>query len=191
MINGHRHGWQGENSILDCNRFDLVSKVMSVGSGVLDLVALIFSTVVHGERDLQVSALRFGRAGGSFWFQSLRHAAPALPGMPQDVDTQSTQSGFVGGKRSLDCLCTARAAFAARHRTHVSRGAHNGARDPQKKSQAAHLSFSDTLLPAIKGDALEIDELVIDLQRRLWLVIEGHNLLRIKQIERMLDLSTH
>ncbi len=30
-----------------------------------------------------------------------------------------------------------------------------------------------------------------DLQRRLWLVIEGHNQLRIKQIERMLNLSTH
>jgi len=30
-----------------------------------------------------------------------------------------------------------------------------------------------------------------DLQRRLWMVIEGHNQLRLKQIERMLRSSTH
>jgi transposase-like protein len=45
-----------------------------------------------------------------------------------------------------------------------------------KKAQQARLSFSDTLLPAIKGDALEIDELVIRFRfkrcyKYLWLAI--------------------
>jgi IS1 family transposase len=45
-----------------------------------------------------------------------------------------------------------------------------------KKSAAACLSFPDTLLPAVKGDALELDELVIRFEfrrryRYLWLAI--------------------
>ena len=216
--------------------------------------------------------------------------------MQQDVDTQAREPCLERGKRSLDCPRFARALFATCHCAHLQSGAHNRARDTQKKSQAARLSFPDTILPSIKGDALEIDELVIryrfkrryrylwlaisritrqvigfyvgdrsakslvrlwfslpadyrrklvysdfyeayakwfapwqhrpsdkgsgktsiveglnnkwrnrvsglvrktvcvrymdDLQRRLWLVIEAHNQLRIKQIERMLKLST-
>lgn len=52
----------------------------------------------------------------------------------------------------------------------------DGAARAQKKSAASRLSFPQTLLPAIPGDALEIDELVVRsrFKRRykyLWLVV--------------------
>ena len=69
-----------------------------------------------------------------------------------------------------------RACIAARHRSHPKRGTRNGAARAQKKSQASRVSFPDTILPAVSGDALEIDELVIRYRfkrryRYLWVVI--------------------
>lgn len=54
--------------------------------------------------------------------------------------------------------------------------ARDGASGAQKKSQASRLSFADTLLAAVSGDALEIDELVVRFgfkrrYRYLWLVV--------------------
>ena len=96
--------------------------------------------------------------------------------MQKDVDAQCEQPNFISGKRSLDCSGSARAFFAACHRAHLQGGAHNGAGNTQKKSRKARLSFPDTILPAIKGDALEIDELVIRYRfkrryRYLWIAI--------------------
>ncbi len=68
-----------------------------------------------------------------------------------------------------------KACIAARHRSHPKRGTRNGAARAQKKSQARRVSFPDTILPAVSGDALEIDELVIRYRfkrrcRCLWVV---------------------
>jgi IS1 family transposase len=92
------------------------------------------------------------------------------------MDTTPQQPGFVPGKRSPDCLSAGRAAFSARYRAHLPGGTHHSARGAQKKSHESRLSFPDTLLPAIKGDALELDELVIRFRfkrryRYLWLAI--------------------
>ena len=62
------------------------------------------------------------------------------------------------------------------YRAHFQSGAHYRARGAQKKSHQARLNFPDTLLPAIHGDALEVDELVIRFRfkrryRYLWLAI--------------------
>ena len=116
------------------------------------------------------------RSGGSFWFHSSGQSASALPGVRQNVDTQTCEPCLERGKRSLDCPRFARAFLAACHCAHLPGGAHNRAQDTQKKSQAASLNFPDTILPSIKGDALEIDELVIRyrFKRRykyLWLAI--------------------
>ena len=68
-----------------------------------------------------------------------------------------------------------KACIAARHRSHPKRGTRNGAARAQKKSQARRVSFPDTILPAVSGDALEIDELVFRYRfkrryRYLWVV---------------------
>jgi insertion element IS1 protein InsB len=92
------------------------------------------------------------------------------------MDTASQQPVFVPRKRSLDRFSTGRAVLAACHCAHLQGSAHHRARGAQKKSQAARLNFPHTLLPAIAGDALEIDELVIRFRykrhyRYLWLAI--------------------
>ena len=76
----------------------------------------------------------------------------------------------------IDRIGIAGAAFPTRHCSHLQGGAHHNPRPAQKKSREARLSFPDTILPAIKGDALEIDELVIRFRvkrryRYLWLAI--------------------
>ena len=96
--------------------------------------------------------------------------------MHQDVDAARAQPPVVSGERSSDYGSAARAAVAACHCTHLSGGAHHRARSAEKKSSEARLRFPDTLLPAVKGDALEIDELVIRFWRKrrygyLWLAI--------------------
>ena len=130
----------------------------------------------HGERNIFLSFLRFIRTCCSFRLESLRHATPALPSVSQNLDTTRAQPWFVSGKRSAHHSRLAGTRVAARHRAHFPGGAHDGARATQKKSRQARLSFSETLLPAISGDALEIDELVVRyrFKRRykyLWLAI--------------------
>ena len=90
------------------------------------------------------------------------------------MDASCAQPGFVARKRSPDCGSFARACVAARHFPHFQGGTHKSAGNTQKKSHAARLSFPDTILPAIKGDAIEIDELVIRFRfkrrfRYLWI----------------------
>jgi IS1 family transposase len=96
--------------------------------------------------------------------------------MQKDVDAACAQPSFVSRKRSFDRSGTGRALFAARHCPHLQGSAHDRAGGTQKKSREARLSFPDTVLPAIKGDALELDELVIRYRfkrhyRYLWLAI--------------------
>lgn len=81
--------------------------------------------------------------------------------MQQELDTPTKDACFECGKRSLDCGGLARAALAARHRSHLQSGAHHDSRFVPKKGRQARLSFADTLLGEVKGDALELDELVI------------------------------
>ena len=96
------------------------------------------------------------------------------------MDSQAScalfDSGKNSGKRSSDCGSFARAPLAAGHCPHFQGGAHDYSRSAEKKSQQSQLNFADTILPAIKGDALEIDELVIRFRfkRRylyLWVVV--------------------
>ena len=80
------------------------------------------------------------------------------------------------GKRILDRKGVAGAFVATSHRAHLKLRTRNGAARAQKKSHEARVSFPGTILPAIKGDALELDELVIRFRfkkryRYLWVVI--------------------
>lgn len=112
----------------------------------------------------------------SFWSQSLRHAAFALQSVRQDVDTASEKPRFERRKRSLDRGGFARTPEPACHCAHLQSGAHHDSHLSPKKGEEARLSFADTLLPAVRGEALELDELVIRyrFKRRykyLWLVV--------------------
>lgn len=83
---------------------------------------------------------------------------------------------FERRKRSPDHKRLAGAIVAARHRPYLALWSRHGAARAQKKSQQSRLSFPETILPAVAGDALEIDELVIRFRfkrryRYLWLVI--------------------
>ena len=96
--------------------------------------------------------------------------------MPQDVDARRAWSTPECRKASLDRKGAGRAAFAARHCPVVELRARNRLHSAQKKSQQCRVSFSGTLLEAVKGDALEIDELVVRYRfkrryRYLWLVV--------------------
>lgn len=77
------------------------------------------------------------------------------------MDTPTSYARFERGQRSLDRGGFAREAFAACHRPHLQSGAHHDSRFVPKKARAARLSFTDALLGEVKGDALELDELVI------------------------------
>jgi hypothetical protein len=96
--------------------------------------------------------------------------------VPKGLDAPSQEPRLERGKRSLDRGSFWRAAFATRHRPHLQSGAHYASHFGPKKAEQARLSFPDTLLPAVSGDALEIDELVIRyrFKRRykyLWIAI--------------------
>ena len=99
-----------------------------------------------------------------------------MPHLSQELDAQPPHAHIVGRKRSLDRGSFARALIAARDSAHFQGRAHHHPRNTQKKSEQARLSFDDTLLPALPGEALELDELVIrfGFKRRfkyLWLVV--------------------
>jgi insertion element IS1 protein InsB len=92
------------------------------------------------------------------------------------VDAQGSQPVFVTGKRSLDRSGFGREALPARHCSHFQGRAHYHSCFVPKKAAESRLSFPDTLLPAIKGDALEMDELVIRFRfkrhyRYLWIAV--------------------
>lgn len=81
--------------------------------------------------------------------------------MPQKLDAPPQQPRLERRKRSVDRVGVARAHFAARACPHLPCRTHHDSRLVPKKGDEARLSLGDTLLEAVAGDALEIDELVI------------------------------
>jgi hypothetical protein len=115
------------------------------------------------------SVVRFGFTQGGR--QRLRSLS-----VPEDVVARSEEPHLERAKRSPHCQGVGRADVPARHCTHFERGARHRARGAQKKAHQCRLRFADTLLAAIRGDALEMDELVVRFGSRrcykyLWLAV--------------------